>query len=112
MNKRAVIITPTGEKSVVEFNKDTAYGIFRTALDGYVQVVPLPFEGKEIDLWVNEDGKFRGDLEFNPIATRLWEQAYGQTDYIVGTAVFTNGTDRHGHTLGLTKEQVDALLAL
>jgi len=102
---KAVIIKTDGSKEVVEFTNETSYNMLSGAVGGWIQCVPLG----ELDLWVNEEGKLDG-LEHNPIATALWIDTYGNTDRIVGNAVFTSGTDDEGNTLGLSEEQIAYLM--
>jgi hypothetical protein len=105
MNKIAVVITPNGDAAKVS---EISLRSLQTAVGGWVQAVDLD---DDLTIWVNEEGKIEG-LPVNPIATRLWEKYIGAgTDIIVGTAVFTGGTDEDGETLGLADDKVAMLMA-
>lgn len=66
---------------------------------GCVQAVNL---SETVTLWCNEEGKVLG-LPHNPYAQFFWDLAFGvYTDYIVGTVVFTGGTDEKGATRPLS----------
>jgi hypothetical protein len=111
--KQVIVITPENSVAVAEMPAgDTAeYNFISTAVDGWVECVELREELAGISLWVNEEGKMN-NLDYNSLATILWETSYGFTDVIVGTAVVTGGTDETGATLPLTDDQVNIILAL
>jgi len=105
---KAVTIFTSGEKRIVEFDDESCYTKLSDAVGGYIECVHLP--SQNIDMWVNEEGKLGGHVE-NPLATALWNDEYGQTDFIMGNAIFTSGTDEEGNTLGLNDAQVEYLMA-
>lgn len=72
---------------------------------GWVQAIDIRHD---VTMWLNEEGKMEG-LPLNPVAQALWNQAFGQTDYIVGNAVFTGGTDEDGQTLPLSRERAEEI---
>jgi hypothetical protein len=113
MTKQVIVITPENEVSVKQMPSTSPdeYNFLNTAVAGWIQAVPLDDELEGITLWVNEEGKLDG-LPYNQKATYLWEQSYGFSDVIVGTAVLTGGTDDEGETLPLTDVQVAQVLAL
>ena len=103
MSKTAVIVTTSGDRSVVEFDDSTAYKTISGAVQGYVERVHF----NDYVMWVNEEGKLKG-LDFNVFADDLFSQQYVSTgDWIVGDVVFTGLDDEEGNTIGLTDEQVE-----
>ena len=61
------------------------------AVGGHIEGVRLK---DEAFMYVNEEGKMR-DLPFNDLATQLWVESYGRTDYIVGDVAIV-GDDGSG----------------
>jgi hypothetical protein len=78
------------------------------AVGGWVEAVDL---SPTLTMWCNEEGKLNG-LPFNSLATDLWEESFGQTDFIKGNVIFTGGTDEEGETLGLDEATADKLRKL
>lgn len=108
MEKNAVIIETTGEKTVVSFTEENGLSVLQKAVGGYVQAIDL---GNDLTLWVNEEGKLES-LPHNPIAQQYFDLRFGAgADYIVGNAVLTGGSDENGDTLGLSQEKVELLIA-
>ena len=105
--EKAVIIKTGGSKEVVEFTEETFLKLAQGTVGGWIQLVRLHSKG--IDLYLNEEGKMDG-LEQNFIATALWSEDYGFTDYIVGNVIITGGANSEGNTVGLTDGQVKALM--
>ena len=104
MTKNAVVVKADGDFSVVDIAGNelkTLQGL----VGGWIQAVDLK---PNLTLWVNEEGKMVG-LPVNGFATEMWDSVYGATDVIVGTAVFTGGTDDEGDTIGLSDFQIEAL---
>lgn len=102
----ALVIKTDGTKEVVLFTQDTFLKLAQDTVGGWVQMLPLPKKG--IDLWLNEEGKMIG-LDQNPVATALWSEDWGMTDYMVGNAIITGGVNDEGETLGLTNGQIESL---
>ena len=109
--KQVIVITPEHEVSVQQMPIAKEYEFLNTAVAGWIQAVSLADDLEGITLWVNEEGKL-DNLPYNQKATYLWEQSYGFTDVICGTAVLTGGSDDEGETLPLTDVQVAQILAL
>lgn len=78
------------------------------AVGGWIQAVDL---NPTLTMWLNEEGKLN-NLPFNTLATELWEEAYGETDFIVGNVIFTGGTGEEGETLGLDEDTANKLRKL
>lgn len=106
---KAVTISTTGERAVIEFTNDTCYQVLSDAVGGLIECVSLHDKPSQPDMWLNENGKFSG-LDQNPIANALWDDMYGLTDTIMGNVVITGGADDEGYTLGLSDEQVEYFL--
>jgi hypothetical protein len=106
--KQAMQITTNGTVNILELG-DEGLGVLQGAVGGWVQAVDLT---DTLTMWLNEEGKLEG-LPHNPFAQYLWDNTYGaHTDYIVGNAVFTGGTDDEGATLGLSDEAREDLTAM
>lgn len=106
--EKALIVTSEGVTSVVEFEKGNSYDLLSSTVQGYIECVSLPSLG--VDMWINEEGKILR-LPQNPKGNALWVKEYGLTDYIAGNVVFTQATNE-GETVGLTDEQIEALIAV
>jgi hypothetical protein len=104
---KALIIRTSGLREIVEFEVGNSYDTLKTAVGGWLECVHLPSIGA--DLWLNEEGKLIG-LPYSPYGTVLWAKEYGFTDKIMGDIVITGGADEEGETLGLTEEQLKAVL--
>jgi hypothetical protein len=102
---KALHIKTDGKVSILNFDKDTCYKTLSDAVGGLIECVAL---AKDIDMWVNEEGKNMG-LDFNPHATRLFVHAFGVTDPIAGDVIVTGGADDEGETLGLSDERIDEI---
>ena len=106
MNQLALVIKTDGTKEVVLFSEDTFLKRAQGIVGGWIQLVPL--SKMSVDLYLNEEGKLNG-LPQNPIATALWSEEYGLTDYIVGDVIITGGVNSEGETIGLTEGQLATL---
>ena len=108
--KKALAITTLGEVTIIDLNEGSLEKL-QKAVGGYVQAIDL-CEG--LTMWCNEEGKMMS-LPHNPFGQAFWETAFpvsefGRTDYIVGDIVLTGGADNEGDTLGLTSDEIEALL--
>jgi hypothetical protein len=104
---KALIIKTDGTKEVALFTEGNFLNLAQATVGGWIQLVRL--NNKGIDLYLNEEGKLDG-LPQNPIATALWSEDYGLTDYIVGNVIITGGADHEGNTVGLTDGQLKTLM--
>jgi hypothetical protein len=105
--EKALIIKTDGTKEVSLFTEGTFLELAYATVGGWIQ--PVRLETKGIDLYLNEEGKLDG-LPQNPIATALWSEDYGLTDYIVGNVIITGGVNSEGETVGLTDGQLETLM--
>ena len=108
--KKALAITTLGEATIIDLTEGSLEKL-QKAVGGYVQAIDL-CEG--LTMWCNEEGKMMS-LPHNPFGQAFWETAFpvsefGRTDYIVGDIVLTGGADNEGDTLGLTSDEIEALL--
>jgi hypothetical protein len=95
--RKALVVSTAGIITEVDLDNDSLKTL-QTAVGGWIQAVDL---NPTITVWMNEEGKFNG-MELNPYATLIWGAAFGHgTDVIMGTAVFTGGTDENGETLAI-----------
>lgn len=106
----AMILTAENGGLVTEFDPSESLTFLQGAVGGLIEHLPFPVEG--VDAWINEEGKY-SDLQLNPVATVLMRNGnlIFPDDYIVGDLVLTASNDE-GETLGLTGEQVDAIVNL
>jgi hypothetical protein len=102
--KKAFVVQPDGTNYVQEF-QEAPLRILQEVVEGLIE--PIGF-GSSVTMWVNEEGKLTGKTP-NKVATAFYEGKYGAIDIVVGTIVFTGGTDDEGETLGLTDDIVKIL---
>lgn len=103
--KLGIRITTAGAVEELDMSAD-GLQVLQTAVGGWVQAIDLD---DSLTLWLNEEGKLVG-LPHNPYAQFAWDKRYGaHTDYMVGDAVFTGGTDEEGATLGLDRDTADQI---
>ena len=89
-------------KRLTECKFEDSYKFLTDAVDGYIEHVVVPaFDSRRIDMWCNEEGKFRSDLE----TTLVLAHKHKQYDYICGNIAFTRSTP-DGETIGLTDEDI------
>ena len=114
MNATILKIAHTGDFEFADVETDECGDIgletLQEGVGGMIECVPVPEPGcKNLDLWLNEEGKYLS-LPINETATSLagtWK--YG--DCIVGD-VAVCGHDGEGRSIGLTKCDEDALRKL
>jgi len=112
--QNVLIIKTDGTMSIAETDLTDGLEFLQGVVGGWVQVVGLPAESNETEsvaLWLNEEGKFSG-LEYNSLASYLWERSYGMTDVIMGDVVLTGGADEDGESVGLSDAQLSDLTNL
>ncbi|ORT54185.1 DUF3846 domain-containing protein [Streptomyces sp. CB03238] len=59
----------------------------------------------KLTMWLDDEGLYNGSVVNRP-ATLLYAAHQPPHQLYYGHAVITGGTDRHGNTLGLTRDQV------
>jgi len=91
-------------KEIEEIEYDTLY----EGVNGLVELVSL---NRDIDMWVNEEGKVIG-LEPNLFATLIWKKVFPNPDVIMGNVVITGGADSEGNTVGLSDASIMEILNL
>ena len=84
------------------------YETLSTAVNGMIELVSI---NKDIDMWLNEEGKIIG-LEPNVIASMIFYKAFSQLDIIKGNVIITGGSDDDGNTVGLSDESIQDIFAL
>lgn len=102
--KKAFVVEPDGTNYIQHFEQEPLR-ILQGIVEGLIEPVDI---AKGFTLWVNEEGKLTGKTP-NKVATALYQRKYGAVDIVVGTVVFTGGTDEEGETLGLTDETIQLL---
>lgn len=106
MTKIAIAVKPDLTTEVLDLTENSLRTL-QSAVDGLIQ--PVDFDS--ITMWVNEEGLFRNDLDWNWLASGFMEQL-GSDTLIRGTAVFTGGVDEEGDTMGMPDDAVLALMGL
>lgn len=111
---RALIITPTMERTLTEFGEGKVWSTLTVLLDNVLgrawEAVDLRVDfAHGCSMWMDEEGKYK-DLAQNPLATSLLTRSYGLHDYVAGTAIITGPADEDGSTLGLTDDHIRGLM--
>jgi hypothetical protein len=92
-NPKQCFHIPAGGDNVIPVTPKDGKWFSLEELQGYVGGnVELAVLRDGRDLWLNEEGKLIG-LEFNPLATMLWQDTFGSSDVIVGDVIITNRKD-------------------
>ena len=83
----ATLLKPNGESVEVKprYGKKFKLEELQKFVGGYIELVTL---ADRRQMFVNEDGKYKADLERNAAATKLFHEAGGMpNDQIVGNAI-------------------------
>lgn len=104
MAKNALVVNADGTHSMLDVETEFLSKM-QNAVDGLIQPVDIT---NTITMWVNEEFLFKGTFEPNLLGTAMY-QSIGGESVIMGTIVFTGGTDSDGDTLGLGEEELDRL---
>lgn len=110
-NKQFLLIPQDIDEAtvIIDVPTDNELGQLQQHVDGYVECIAIR---PDLDMWANEEGKFRGDFTRNGRAQKFWDEVHGKgTDVIMGPVVLTGGSDNEGETLGLTADQIAGLQA-
>ena len=99
--KKAFVVQPDGT-NYIQWFQEAPLRILQEAVEGLIEPIQIT---EDLTLWVNEEGKLTGKTP-NFVATNFYTRKYGAGDIVVGTVVFTGGTDDEGETLGLTTETI------
>lgn len=103
-----VLVVRVGEEPKLETIKGDLQSMYNTVGRGcdLVQCVPV---GNQVELWVDEEGKFRGTQPLN-----FWLRGADGTAYdnVMGNAFFTGPPDEEGELVDITAEQAAAAKAL
>jgi hypothetical protein len=115
MGKQVVVIGQNDTVEIKDLPEDPEMegDFLSNAVGGWFQSVPLDGVLSGTYIWVNENGKFEQDCLLNTHATFLWNQSYPTSlDYMVGNAVITGDADEDGNTVGLTDDQLGAVVKM
>lgn len=105
--EKVISITTDNVVKIMEL-PEIEYETLYEAVNGLVELVSL---NRDIDMWLNEEGKLLG-LPINSIATLIWEQVFAKTDIIAGNVIITGGADDEGNTIGLSDESITEVMLL
>ena len=100
MAKTALVVASDGTQSTLDVETEFLSKM-QTAVDGLIQPIDI---SDTITMWVNEEFLFRNSFEPNLLGTAMY-QSIGGDGVIMGTIVFTGGTDSDGNTLGLSMKE-------
>jgi hypothetical protein len=86
----------------------------QSLVGGHIERVPIEawlsaFEGSNIDLWVNEEGKMHERWAENVCFPLLHPDTGRLHDVVVGSVFFASHNDE-GETLSLTEKQISLIL--
>ena len=102
MENKAMIYS-SNKLELATYDSKKSYEFIRGAVDGYIERIPLrEFDKRHIDVWCNEEGKLRNDLDY----TALLMYDYHIYDVVVGSLVFTRST-KNGKTVSLTDDDIE-----
>ncbi|MEU3323892.1 DUF3846 domain-containing protein [Streptomyces sp. NPDC006785] len=111
-NTHALILRTNGEFEIIDWPATGARGHLETlycAIDcNAVDAVDI---SPTLTMWLNDEGLITG-APINRSATILYALHNEPTQHYVGNVVITGGTDRHGETLGLTKDEIASLVEM
>jgi hypothetical protein len=106
--KKALIVKPSGEYEVKEFDDTNSLSTLQNAVGGLVQ--PIDILDGRATMWLNEEFLLLPGLEENIMASAIYEQEFNLSNQrLLGNAIFTGGTDENGFTLGLNEQMVDLI---
>jgi hypothetical protein len=105
--EKVIYISTENDIEVAEVD-EISYDTLYEGVNGLVELVSL---NRDVDMWVNEEGKVNG-LEPNLLATLIWNKIFPNPDVIMGNVVITGGVDEEGNTLGLSEESIQDIMAL
>ncbi|MEU3071436.1 DUF3846 domain-containing protein [Streptomyces sp. NPDC006906] len=109
-SNHALILRTNGEFEIIDWPATGARGHLETlyrAIDcNAVDAVDI---SSTLTMWLNDEGLITESL-VNRSATILYALHNEPTQHYVGNVVITGGTDRHGETLGLTKDSIASLV--
>jgi hypothetical protein len=106
MAKNALVVNTDGTYSTLDVETEFLSKM-QNAVDGLIEAIDL---SDNLTMWVNEEFLFRGSFEPNLLGTAMY-QSVGGGSVILGTIVFTGGTDSEGETLGLDDSDYTRLSA-
>ncbi|MET9097192.1 DUF3846 domain-containing protein [Streptomyces cyaneofuscatus] len=111
-NRHALILRTNGEFEIIDWPATGARSHLETlyrAIDCHavdaVEISPT------LTMWLNDEGVITG-APINRSATILYALHNEPTQHYVGNVVLTGGIDRHGETLGLTNDEIAALVEM
>lgn len=107
MAKNALVVEKDGTHSVIDVETEFLSKM-QSAVDGLIQPVDV---SRNLTMWVNEEFLFRNSFEPNLLGTAIY-QSLGVDSVILGTVVFTGGTDSQGEVEGLADYELETLLSM
>jgi hypothetical protein len=108
VSRRALKVTPAGEATEVDLGRgsDSLLEMYAAIGCDVVECVQL---ADDVDMWVDEEGLLKAQLEPNLPASMLAWRYRGMGQAYYGTALFTGGADGAGNSLGLSDEALAQL---
>ncbi len=99
-----IVKHPGQESFIIEVDeKADTLPILQGLVGGYIELIRGLTDNPSIDLWCDEEGRFKADPRYNIVHPR--DQFQG----IVGTVVVTRSTPG-GRTVGLRDKELDSVM--
>lgn len=108
---KCVVIPPKGPGRIEDL---TTLEQYQEAVGGWIEGIKLTELGSRHMMYVNEDGKFREDLERNDSAftiLRVYSTVLGLDDWIRGTAIIIGPPDEEGNVTDVSEKATRLALA-
>ena len=104
---KGILVKRTGglpEVSTFELEEDTLHQMYRLIGCDTVQMIQIEFEGKEYDMWLDEEGKFKELYPTYPLSYN--GEIY---DVVVGNVLIMSSNE-DGDTIGLSEDVIEKML--
>lgn len=98
----------TSERRQIEVRPfEDTLEFLQSMVDGHIEhfIIDKELDARKIDMWINEEGKFRAD--FTPTFALTYQGEF--YDAILGPCVFTRYNNK-GETLGLSPDDVSFVI--
>jgi hypothetical protein len=100
----ALVVRPDNTTERIEVPEVEISNAIKSAIGNWFDHVTIQ---PALDFWVDDEGLHKG-LPLNKVATRFYEML-GASSPIVGTVVFTGGSNARGETLSLDENYARAI---
>jgi hypothetical protein len=108
-DQKGLALFPNHTFAWLDFSLDNAEPLVAPIRPGMLELIQVCLPGGEwLNGYLDEEGKLNG-LDPNYAATRLWEQTYGPTDFLVGPVVLFSSETQEGEERGLSQTEIASL---